>query len=106
MDENKEEFSKFLDFFIQERLFKNRSMSDLYPEVVKTIKNNLNTNQFEILMFHDFLIDAYPSLMTGSMKGDLNSISVIEKMLVSWAKRAYYHKQMANKSIEFELSMN
>lgn len=85
------EFESLLVAFIQRRLKEGLTREQVKKEFGNQY-NRMTTKQFEMIMFHDFLIEFRPEMMKRAMDdNDEESKSYITFMLIAWMFRADFH---------------
>lgn len=93
-----EEFEFILNLFIQRRLKDGKTREQTKEEFGDSY-SLLSIKQFEMLMFHDFLIEFDPEMLLSAINdNNEESKSYIKFMLIAWLFRADFHHRSINKS--------
>lgn len=84
---NSDDFNEFLYEFIQKR-FEGKTPD----EIITDFLDDLSADQFEALMFHDFLIEKLTRELIAALEGDKTAKKLIVLMFKAWMHRAKFHR--------------
>ena len=84
---NSNDFHEFLYGFIQKRF-----EGEGPDEIITDFLDDLSSDQFEALMFHDFLIEKLTGELIAALEGDKTAKNLIVLMFKAWMFRAKFHR--------------